>query len=399
MEIVVISLENEMDLVLAHRRSMRVAERLGLTISTQTTFATAVSEISRSIIDHTDTGILRIGIDQDKQRFSLKALVSYDSAVKLTSSDEGFFYAQKLVPQFIILEELELTYVEMKIGLPRSLNLDPSKLRSIKEFFFQDAPLNAYEVLKQQNQSLKGIAEEQQQEIRLSKIIDKNKTEFISVASHEIRTPITILKAYAQMGKKLAGSSDAPITSLMEKIEVQTNKLVDLVQRLMDVSKLEVGQLDYKYEFISLKTFMLEVVEVMKDITPLQTLIIAECPAIEIKCDRLRLEQVFSNLINNASKYSPKDTNIYISAAILTDGFVTVSIQDEGIGMSENTKKSVFEKFYRDENAAKASTGLGIGLYVTSQIVKDHGGEIWLESEEGNGSVFHFSIPLTIKVS
>lgn len=399
MEIVVISLENEMDLVLAHRRSMRVAERLGLTTSTQTTFATAVSEISRSVIEHTDTGILRIGIDQDKQRFSLKALVSYDNSVKLTSQDDGFFYAQKLVPQFIIFEESGLAYVEMKIGLPRSLNLDSLKLRSIKEFFLQDAPLNAYEELKQQNQSLKGIAEEQQQEIRLSKIIDKNKTEFISVASHEIRTPITVLKAYAQIGKKLAGSSDMRLTSLMDKIDVQTTKLVDLVQRLMDVSKLEVGHLDYNWEFVSLDTFILDLVAVMQDIMPSHTLYIIGCAEIDVKCDRLRLEQVFSNLINNASKYSPKGTTIFISAKVLTDGFVTISIQDEGIGMNEITRKSVFEKFYRDENAAKASTGLGIGLYVTSQIVKDHGGEIWLESEEGKGSVFHFSIPLTTKVN
>ncbi|WP_443947009.1 sensor histidine kinase [Pedobacter sp. AW1-32] len=399
MEIVVISLENEMDLVLAHRRSMRVAERLGLTTSTQTTFATAVSEISRSVIEHTDTGILRIGIDQDKQRFSLKALVSYDNSVKLTSQDDGFFYAQKLVPQFIIFEESGVAYVEMKIGLPRSLNLDSLKLRSIKEFFLQDAPLNAYEELKQQNQSLKGIAEEQQQEIRLSKIIDKNKTEFISVASHEIRTPITVLKAYAQIGKKLAGSSDMRLTSLMDKIDVQTTKLVDLVQRLMDVSKLEVGHLDYNWEFVSLDTFILDLVAVMQDIMPSHTLYIIGCAEIDVKCDRLRLEQVFSNLINNASKYSPKGTTIFISAKVLTDGFVTISIQDEGIGMNEITRKSVFEKFYRDENAAKASTGLGIGLYVTSQIVKDHGGEIWLESEEGKGSVFHFSIPLTTKVN
>src|ERR1700744_5298485 len=123
-KVVAISLENEMDLVLAHKRSMKVAEKLGLTVSTQTTFATAVSEIARTIIEHTDNGQLEIGLEQNKQRYSLLAAVTYDQDVNFTNADAGFYYAQKLVPEFSLKNGPASSQIEMKIGLPRSLRID-----------------------------------------------------------------------------------------------------------------------------------------------------------------------------------------------------------------------------------------------------------------------------------
>lgn len=394
MDIIAISLENEMDLVLAHKRSMRVAEKLGLTIATQTTFATAVSEISRSIIEHTDSGMLRIGIDHQKQRFSLRALISFSGQVRFTKEDEGFYYAQKLVPQFLLSESEDLNYVEMKIGLPRSLNLDPLQIKILKEFFLHDQPLNAYEELKQKNLSMKGMAEVLEQEIRLSKLIDEQKTEFISVASHEIKTPITVLKAYSQMARAVAGNKDSKLAGILDKIDFQTGKLVQLVQRLLDVSKLESSQLDYTREDVQLNAFILDMAAIMQNIQPGHTILLELCEDCPLEFDKLRMEQVFTNLIGNAAKYSEKGTRITISTKKVKEGFINISIADEGIGMSEHTRASVFEKFYRDETIAKTHQGLGIGLYISSKILRENGGEIWLESEEGKGSVFHFTLPL-----
>src|ERR1700748_1736034 len=127
-KVVSISLENEMDLVLAHKRSMRVAEKLGLTTATQTTFATAVSEIARTVIEHTDDGVLDIGLEQNKTRYSLVAQVTFDKEIRFTNADAGFFYAQKLVPEFDLSETETDNTITMKIGLPRSLKLDPGKI-------------------------------------------------------------------------------------------------------------------------------------------------------------------------------------------------------------------------------------------------------------------------------
>jgi len=394
MDIIAITLENEMDLVLAHKRTMRVAEKLGLTAATQTTFATAVSEISRSVIEHTDSGMLKIGVDQDKQRYALRAVISFDGAVRFTSEDDGFYYAQKLVPQFIFSESEEMNYVEMKIGLPRSLKLDPMQVKLLKEFFLHDQPLNAYEELKQKNLSIKEVAEELEQEIRLSKLIDEKKTEFISVASHEIKTPITVLKAYAQMAKLLAARPGDKLNEILDKIDFQTTKLVELVQRLLDVSKLENAQLDYIKEPVEINKFVTEVAAIIQNISPdhhIKLLLAEETLA---NFDKLRMEQVLTNLISNATKYSAKGTVIEIRSKFAKAGFITISVHDHGIGMSEKTRRSVFEKFFRDEHVAKTHQGLGIGLFVTAKILHDHGGEIWLDSEEGKGSVFHFSLPV-----
>src|ERR1700743_2344455 len=127
-EVVSISLENEMDLVLAHKRSMKVAEKLGLTTATQTTFATAVSEIARTVIEHTDEGILDIGLEQNKTRYSLMAAGTFNKDIRFTNEDAGFYYAQKLVPEFELTETEDHNVITMKLGLPRSLKLDPVKI-------------------------------------------------------------------------------------------------------------------------------------------------------------------------------------------------------------------------------------------------------------------------------
>lgn len=393
--IVTISLENEMDLVLAHRRTMRVAEKMGLTIATQTTFATAVSEIARTVIEHTDNGNLVIGLEQNKQRYALKANVSFDSSIHFTNADEGFYYAQKLVPEFNLSSSLNGdNLIEMKIGLPRSLKLDPIKISLLRKYFEDEPPINAYEEIKKRNLTLNRKAEEQEEELRLSKIIDDQKTEFLSIASHEIRTPITIIKAYTQMVKSLKDQCSDKVKDILEKVDLQSTKLVLLVQQLMDVSKIETGNIEYKLEETEFNPFLEETLAGLKNILPNHSLQVSLCNNFLVNIDKLRMEQVLSNLVGNSAKYSHKNTNIHVVCGDAVDGFVTLAVKDEGIGMSAATIESIFNKFYRDKDITKTYSGLGIGLYITAKIIADHGGKIWVESTEGKGSVFYFSLPV-----
>lgn len=392
-QIVSISLENEMDLVLAHRKTMRVAEKLGLTIATQTTFATAVSEIARTVIEHTDNGNLLVGLEQTKQRYGLKAAFTFKSDTPFTNADEGYYYAQKLVPEFNLIESEGSYVIEMKMGLPRSLNLDRIKTNAIIKEFNDDEPINAYEEIKRRNVSLNKIAEEQEEELRQSKIIDEKKTEFLSVASHEIKTPITIIKAYSQIAKSGKTGCSEQVRDMLDKIDRQSSKLLLLVQQLLDVSKIENGNLLYSVEEVDLNPFLSEMVDMMKAILPnhqLQTTFKADK---KVRIDRLRMEQVFSNLISNAAKYSENDTIIQIGSDENTPGFVQITIKDQGIGMSEKSMRSVFDKFYRDKDVIRTHSGLGMGLYIASKIVSDHGGHIRVESKEREGSSFMFTIP------
>lgn len=393
-EVVDISLENEMDLVLAHKRSIKVAEKLGLTIATQTTFATAVSEVARTVIEYTDNGSLVIGLDQNKTRYALKALVTFNSEQRLTSNDDGFFYAQKLMPEFELTVADGVYVVEMRISLPRSLKLDPLKISVLKKFFTEEQPLNAYEEIKRRNLNLHKIAEEQEEEIKRSKEIDEKKTEFISIASHELKTPMTVLKAYTQMAKATKDPISDHLKGLLHKIDVQSSKLNSLVQQLLDISKMENGLLQYDLQPVKLDEFILNQVSIMEHIMPHHKIDTQLGSGAEVMIDALRMEQVFSNLLGNAAKYSGTNTQVSITSKPDGDKAVIISITDQGRGMSAETMKSIFGKFYRAEDVVKTHAGFGMGLYITSKIVADHGGEIWVESLEGTGSTFFFRLPV-----
>ncbi|MES2267206.1 MAG: HAMP domain-containing sensor histidine kinase [Bacteroidota bacterium] len=393
-EIVTISLENEMDLVLAHKRSMRVAERIGLTTATQTTFATAVSEIARCVIEHTDKGILVLALEQKQLRYSLVASVIYDSEIKFTNNDSGYFYAQKLVPEFLQSQNEQDNRIEMKFGVPRSLKLDPRKISMIRKFFAEEDPINAYDEIKQRNLTLKTLAEQKEEELRQSRIIDEKKTEFISVASHEIKTPITIIKAYTQMAKGMKTQCSDQVAGILEKVDAQTNKLLLLIQQLLDITKIENGSLQYNKEVVEINSFVSEMCDVIRHIYPHHTITHRLCNELKVNIDRIRMEQVFSNLLGNAAKYSSKNSEIFIECVDNQNGMAQISVKDQGIGMSLESTKLIFEKFYRDKDVVKTHSGLGMGLYVASKIIVDHGGSIWVESKEDRGSTFYFSLPV-----
>lgn len=395
-EIISITLENEMDLVLAYKRSMRLGERIGLTLATQTAFATAVSEVARVVIEHTNAGVLQLGIHGTHPKFNLGAAIVFDREAELSQNHEGLFYAKKLIPEFSYKSSENNCLIKMSIGLPRSLKMDKVKILDLFNLFKEEAPLNAYEEIKNRNNFLNKITTEQELEIRQEKLINEKKNEFISIASHEIKTPITVLKAYTQMLRKLSDRCEPKVSEIVEKLDIQTSKLTVLVQQLMDVSQIENGSLSYNKEELNFNPFIKDVVSVLEHIHNKHTILLKLSEDIKISADRLRLEQVFTNLIGNAAKYSETGTNITLECSSNSEQF-NISIRDQGLGMSPETLGSIFKKFYRDSDVLTTHSGLGMGLFITSKIILDHGGKIWVESEQGQGSIFHVSIPYLTK--
>ncbi len=264
-ELIKVTLENEMDLILAYKKAIRVAERLSLTISTQTTFATAVSEICRGIIEKTDTGVLSIGLIREEVRYSLAAQISFEEDIIYNSSDEGFLYAQKLLPHLGIHNLNGRTIIELKIGLPRSSGIDNARINALIYFFNEEDPYTPYEEIKRKNSHLNQIAEEKDEELRQTKIINEQKTEFISIASHELKTPVTIIKAYAQLALSTSKGQCPPmIQTYLSKIEAQSSKLTFLIQQLLDVSKIEAGKFDYRLELVDLDAYLHETLSQIK---------------------------------------------------------------------------------------------------------------------------------------
>lgn len=394
-EILDISLENEMDLVLAHRRSMQVGEQLGLTVATRTTFATAVSEIARTAIEYTDNGRLHIVISGKFPRYSLFARVVFDADQLFRSTDEGFFYAKKLLPDFTFQASGNSYLIEMGLGLPRSLKLDDSKINDLKDFFEQVSPLNAYEEIKKKNNHLHRLTGEQEKELRIQRELDEKKTEFISVASHELKTPITVVKAYTQMLKLLKDQYSDKVAGVVDKLDIQTSKLTLLAQQLMDVSKMENGSLQYDLVDVNLNAFVEEAVMILSAVHDGNQINISLGKPCVVKADPLRLEQVLTNLLGNAAKYSSKNSTIDVATSLSDDDkSVVIKVTDQGLGMSDEGIAKIFDKFYRLDDVTRSHPGLGMGLYISSKIISDHGGKIWVESKLNEGSTFFFTIPI-----
>jgi len=396
-EIIGITLENEMDLVLAHKRSMQIGEQLGLTVATRTTLATAVSEVARTVIDFTNQGRLSLYISGKFPRFAINAGITFDADHVFKETDEGFFYAKKLMPDFNFNVNGQQYSISMALSIPRSAKVDEAKISVLQNYFINAVPLNSYEEIKNKNSKLSQLTQEQEQEIKLGRELDEKKSEFISVASHELKTPITVIKAYTQMLKLLKNQYSEKVGEVVEKLEIQTGKLARLTYQLMDVSKIENGSLQYDLIKIELNAFLGETVTMLTNVHANNKISLQLGEGCLVMADPLRLEQVLSNLIGNAAKYSDKNSEIEVTA-FLTEGLesVTIQISDHGMGMSEDSLARIFEKFYRVENIVSSHPGLGMGLYISSKIVADHGGKIWVQSELGKGSIFCFTLPLAV---
>jgi signal transduction histidine kinase len=394
-----VTLENEMDVVLSSQKFLKITELLHLNLSTRSTFASAISEVVRVMTEHTDNGVLSIGIKEIERRYTLFAKVSYPSNEQAIDP-ANFMYARKLVPFFETSRVNDQICVEFSIGLPKSLLLNKMKILEIVDMLSLNGPVSPYEVVKISKNELYQKAELQEAELRASKVMNELKSEFISMASHELKTPITILKAYGQLALSPKIKSLEQAQLIVEKMNAQCSKLSTLALQLLDSAKIEIGQLEYEMLAVDFNEYLKKSIDDLQHLTPNHTLLLDFDETQVILMDQLRLEQVLSNLLSNAAKYSNEGTKIQISTHIdFALNLLTFSVKDEGIGISPEGISKIFQKFYREPEVLSKHSGLGMGMYIASKIVLAHGGEIWAESALGDGSTFHVSLPFIRKSS
>lgn len=225
---------------------------------------------------------------------------------------------------------------------------------------------------------------------------EKRKDEFIGIASHELKTPLTTMKGLTQLVKRrLEKQEESGLLPILTTIESQINRVIRLVNDLLDVSKIQAGQFDVAHETINLDELLHAIVEMAQLTYDTHTITLQGSSHGSVRGDRDRLEQVFLNLIHNAIKYSPQAHTVTV-CIIPKHGVVLVRVRDEGVGIPMEQQRKIFERFYRvSTEGTRAVQGLGMGLYISSEIVKHHGGEITVESEEGKGSTFIVSLPLS----
>ena len=224
---------------------------------------------------------------------------------------------------------------------------------------------------------------------------ERRKDDFLSMASHELRTPITSVKVYTQLLQRMFEKEGKQEPSqYLSKMDTQINKLTQLIYSLLDVSRLQADKLVLTEESFDFDALVHDTVENIQQTTLRHSIKIEGSIGKSIVGDRERLGQVLRNLITNAVKYSPRNATIYLCLST-TDEQLTVRVQDFGIGIPKHQQAKVFERFYRVyDNKDTTYPGLGIGLYIAREIIMRHRGTLSVESIEGQGSIFSFSLPI-----
>lgn len=232
-------------------------------------------------------------------------------------------------------------------------------------------------------------------DISKQKEIEKRKNEFIGMASHELKTPITSLKILTQfLQQKMMAHQQSEPSKYLEKINKQVDKLTDLINDLLDVTQIQAGKLKLKKTLFNLDELVQEVSDEIQSVTTTHKIVLQTESKTTILADSSRISQVITNLITNAIKYAPANTEIVVSTNEKNNNAV-VSVQDFGHGIEEKYQESIFEQFFRiNENDNTTYPGLGMGLYISKEIIARHQGKMWVESQKGRGSSFFFSIPL-----
>ena len=226
------------------------------------------------------------------------------------------------------------------------------------------------------------------------KLLEKEREGFIAIASHELKTPLTSIKAYAEiLTEVLLQKNDEKAANLSIKMEKQIDRLHNLIKDLLDVAKLGEGQLQMTPTYFNFNKMAREVVEDMQSITSKHELVLDVHISHKVWGDSNKLREVMINFISNAIKYSPGSDRVFIKARTGIDE-ITVSVKDFGIGLEKSETSKLFNRFYRvNDSTINTFPGLGLGLFISAEIIKKHHGTIWVESIKGEGSEFFFSIP------
>ncbi len=233
------------------------------------------------------------------------------------------------------------------------------------------------------------------------KRLDEERNDFIGIATHELKTPVTSLKAYAEvLERRLRKSGDVDSATHLSKMNTQLDKLTHLIEDLLDVTKIEAGKLQMRTEVFDFDALVSEIIEELQPTTDSHDLRVKGKTHKKIRADRERTGQVLTNLLTNAIKYSPKATEVCIELSANASE-VRLSVVDFGVGIPKAKQDNIFDRFYRVSGDGSTNTfpGLGLGLYLSKEIIQRQGGTISFTSTFGRGSTFTFALPHRVQLS
>lgn len=225
--------------------------------------------------------------------------------------------------------------------------------------------------------------------------LQQQKDEFLGIASHELKTPVTSIKAYAQVLERMfRNEGNEKKANMVRKMDQQLNRLTGLIGDLLDVTKIQSGKMTFNPIEFDFDVAVEEIIEEMQYISAKHQLKFQLASGAVVFADKERIGQVITNFLSNAIKYSTDAHDIDVATFVEADE-VVLSVKDYGIGISDEMQHLVFDQFYRvDGNLQHTYPGLGLGLYISAEIIKSEGGRIWVESTVGNGATFFFALKI-----
>jgi two-component system phosphate regulon sensor histidine kinase PhoR len=228
------------------------------------------------------------------------------------------------------------------------------------------------------------------------KQLERTREEFVANVSHELRTPLSHIKGYVET--LLDGAKDDPdvATRFLQTIARNAERLKLLIEDLLTISELESGRVTLNLQTLALRPLGEKVLEDFKTRAAARKVtLVEELTDLSVRADAARLEQVLSNLLDNAIKYGTTGGRVTLGANLAGEGRVAVFVADDGPGLPADALERVFERFYRvDKARSREQGGTGLGLSIVKHIVQSHGGKVWVESAPGHGAKFFFTLPI-----
>ncbi len=223
---------------------------------------------------------------------------------------------------------------------------------------------------------------------------------FVGIVSHELKTPLASIKAYAELLEmKNKQILDEKSLGYLKRIHGLIYTQTRLINELLDLTKIKAGTMQYTFEKVSLDDLLKDTVEEIQQTTLTHHITLRGKSGVSLTMDKVKIKEVLSNLIINAIKYAPEKDEVVVEV-LENEKEVTVRVIDQGIGIAPEHQKQIFDPYFqgRQRKKKKSSTGLGVGLYICAEIIKNHRGTIWVESHPGKGSTFSFNLPKSITV-
>ena len=430
-------IRREADIVKVRERVRRLAREMGFDATTQIKITTAVSELTRNIYEYARSGAITLSLAQRGHTSAGLQMTARDDGpgiddAKLRSIMRGSFRSpsglgvglvgtRRLMDEFDIQSRAgEGTRVTVVKWLPPAeAEGTRARVDELRDFLATVEDDSALEELARQNQDLVqvlGELEEKREQLeRLNSRLEESnrelneanaqlrelsamKEEFLALTTHDLRSPLTVISGvinFFTSGR--LGELTPEQKNMVEMMERNTQNLIELVNDLLDASKLESGTMRLDATSISLRALIEELREEMQPLAAekeiaLEELVPEDLP--QLRADRAKLRRVLVNLVSNALKFTPKGGRVRVSAA-REDSFVRVSVSDTGVGIQPDDLRDIFDKYAQARSrATRSEKGTGLGLYITRQLVELHGGKIEVQSEVGKGSTFSFTIPI-----